>query len=437
MIFLKEREREREREEERAAPATTESERRRRRRREREGGIMGGRVRFSFRKHFPACVALLLSCLSLGFVDATLVELDQQNLTTYISENPYVLVDFYAPWCGHCKALEPILKDVEAQSSKFGFKVAKYNADLPHNKRLAKDLGMRGFPTVIAFAEGAHFKYQLPRQVNFFLKFMKKLREEAVREVKEHLVSSFPPEEQKAYASFLYLGKPDDRFVHLAQRHRDITYFGKIESPSESLMIDYNCTALPCLVSTYHAKYYSKTRSLSDLSSSQDAISAFVNDNLSPPFQVIDTETFKSLGKRGLPVILVVTDTIRMPKVCGNFIKAGEKVFEEYGKEFSFACINGEEYHSWLYYTFGISEEDIPLYLLYTPVPNPAYKRFEFGKGNKLKISEQDILDIIKDTSPWYHTGNFAMIKNWGIKAKQFFGKRFVRLYKSIKRDEL
>ena len=47
------------------------------------------------------------------------------------------------------------------------------------------------------------------------------------------------------------------------------------------------------------------------------------------------------------------------------------------------------------------------------------------------------LLDIIKDTSPWYHTGDFAMIKNWGIKAKQFFGKRFARLYKSIKRDEL
>lgn len=64
-----------------------------------------------------------------------------------------VLLDFWAPWCGPCKMIAPILEDL-AQTYQGKLKIVKLNVD--ENQETPSKFNVRGIPTLMIFKDGAN-----------------------------------------------------------------------------------------------------------------------------------------------------------------------------------------------------------------------------------------------------------------------------------------
>jgi len=80
------------------------------------------------------------------------IKITQEEFQSKVLEsNKTVLVDFYADWCGPCKALAPVLDEVAAE---FEETTTVVKVDVDKSAELAQKYGIRGMPTMLFIKDG-------------------------------------------------------------------------------------------------------------------------------------------------------------------------------------------------------------------------------------------------------------------------------------------
>ncbi|KAL2892948.1 Protein disulfide-isomerase [Bienertia sinuspersici] len=160
--------------------------------------------------------------------------LDHSNFSDTIAKHDFIVVEFYAPWCGHCKNLAPEYEKAASILSSHdpAIVLAKVDANEDINKELATEYDVKGFPTLKIFRNGGKHiqEYKGPREAEGIVEYLKKQSGPASVEIKSVedattligdkkvvIVGIFPELSGEAYTSFTALAeklRSDYEFGH-------------------------------------------------------------------------------------------------------------------------------------------------------------------------------------------------------------------------------
>jgi len=128
----------------------------------------------------------VLALLAVSTQADGVLELNADNFDEVLSQHPVLLVEFYAPWCGHCKRLAPEYDEAAKELGTLSppLFIAKVDADTEQNRPLAARFGIRGFPTLKLFRNGeVSSDFAGERNAAGIVSYMKKQASPAVREI--------------------------------------------------------------------------------------------------------------------------------------------------------------------------------------------------------------------------------------------------------------
>ncbi|RDB22496.1 Protein disulfide-isomerase [Hypsizygus marmoreus] len=173
----------------------------------------------------PACV-LALASLVLAETASDVLKLNAANFEETVSSNPLMLIEFFAPWCGHCKALAPHYEEAATALKEKNIILA--SVDCVDEADLCQAKEVQGYPTLKVYKNGKPTDYTGARKADGIISYMVKQSLPAVSEVTAENHEEFQKADKLVVVAYLpsSTSEPAPEFSATADKHRDDYLFG-------------------------------------------------------------------------------------------------------------------------------------------------------------------------------------------------------------------
>jgi protein disulfide-isomerase A1 len=175
---------------------------------------------------FSTPVSLLTLAVLVAAEHSDVISLTAQTFESTVNIEPLALVEFFAPWCGHCKALAPHYEEAATALKDKNIKLAK--VDCVEEADLCQSHGVQGYPTLKVYRQGVPTEYHGPRKADGIISYMIKQSLPAISEVTASFIEEFKHADKIVALAYLTSSTdaPAPEFSATADAHRDDYLFG-------------------------------------------------------------------------------------------------------------------------------------------------------------------------------------------------------------------
>jgi len=281
-------------------------------------------------------ICFLVSAFAIETEDNVYV-LTTSNFDDFVNDEAITLVEFYAPWCGHCKKLTPEYAKAAAElkSNDPPVKLAKVDATVESD--LGSRFGVTGYPTLKVFRRGTPTDYKGPREAPGIISYMKKQAAPSITILKtEADLDKFISED----AGLVYFGeftsKLAKKFDEAADKLRETFRFAKTDVEDVISKIGHKDEVV-----FFQSKKYSQSplEVAKAVLSAGDDIATFAQDNLLPLVGEVHQDNLNHYTQKNLPLLKVYSDIDwKLNSKGANYLlNKIRKVAKEYKDKISFA----------------------------------------------------------------------------------------------------
>jgi len=300
----------------------------------------------------------LLVCLAAAEIEKeeNVLVLTEDNFDEAIKDNEFVLVEFYAPWCGHCKSLAPEYAKAAGILAEKESTVKLAKVDATEHGKLAEKFGVRGYPTLKFFRNGKDIEYNGGRTADTIISWVeKKTGPPALTFTDVDAANKFIEDNKVAVIGFFKNVESDEAkaFLEVAAALDDFK-FGIVSDEAVIKALEASDASIVLF------KDFDEKKNVFEDKFEVEVITKFVEANSMPTVVEFNHESAQKIFSGAIKSHLLLFVSYKSDEYAAQKEMAAE-IAKDYKGQLLFVTVDtDEDDHKRILEFFGIKEDELP-----------------------------------------------------------------------------